>query len=121
MTDTGVSYRSTGWQQRAACSTAGLSPEDARKREALFAMRTASQFARYQHQPDKHPDVQKAKSFCDACPVRRECKEYRENTVDFPLVGVWGGEYISYKQALETVGKATGDGRRTRHTLGRWD
>lgn len=116
-----MSYRSTGWQQRAACSTAGLSEEEARDREELFAMRNETQFARYQNQPYEHPKVQEAIGFCHSCPVRRECKEYRQNTVDFPLVGVWGAEYWSYKQALNHIAGAKKDGRRTRHTLGRWD
>lgn len=119
--DLGVSYRSTGWQERAVCKTAGLSEEQAREREELFAVRNEGQFTRYQKQPLKHPKVQEALGFCETCPVRRECKEYRENSVDFPLVGVWGGEYVTYKEALNTLSRATSDGRRTRHTLGRWD
>lgn len=121
MGDTGVSYRSTGWQERAACKTAGLPEEQARYREELFAMRSEQQFARYQHQPHKHPKVQEALSFCDRCPVQQECRDYRENTFDFPLVGVWGREYVSYKQALAQIADAKKDGRRQRHTLGRWD
>lgn len=118
--DHGVSYRETGWQQRAACSTAGLPPEEAKRRQELFVMRGPSSFYRYANQPLRHPAVREAVSFCHACPVREDCRRARETTADFPMVGVWHGEYISYDRAKDELAKARGD-THTRHTPNGWD
>lgn len=49
------------------------------------------------------PRIQDALSYCDRCPVKRDCGDYAANFTDYAMVGVWGGEYITRHVALERL------------------
>lgn len=120
--EAGTSYRAaSGWQDEAACSSAGLSTLDAQRRLDLFALRTTSELKPHGFDPKKHPKVAEALKFCEGCPVIEQCRQYPKEEVDYPLVGVWGGTYIGWRDALANLAEAHRDGRKVRNTRSKYE
>jgi hypothetical protein len=47
------------------------------------------------------PRIQKAKALCASCPVIAECGAFAKSSTDYPMVGVWAGEYVTYETAIK--------------------
>lgn len=91
------------WRERAACR--GTDPE-------LYALATLQELAAARGrrgaraQVRQIPRIARALAVCGRCPVVEECRAEAIGSVDLAVCGVWGGEYVTYREACGRLAAA---------------